>query len=83
MEHALDAIAGRSGYGGEMKSTYAPPKPHKGIPVYVDGVLFDKMTMPEYAAARAHWPTDAYSVRVYVDRLTSSRDVQDAGEEIK
>jgi hypothetical protein len=54
--------------GGQMKFTYDPPKPHKGIPVYVDGPIFDKMTMLEYLAARAHWPLDAYSVRVYVDK---------------
>ena len=51
-----------------MKFSYDPPKPHKGIPVYVEGTIFDKMTVREYEGARAHWPLGAYSVRVYVDK---------------
>ena len=66
-----------------MKFTYDPPRPHKGIPVYVDGAIFDQMTLPDCAAARAHWPPGAYSVRVYSDRLTPSRDVKNTVEEIK
>ncbi len=51
-----------------MKLKYDPPKPHKGIPVYIDGVLFDKMTMSQYDAVQACWPNGAYVVRVYEEK---------------
>ena len=49
-----------------MKFSYDPPAPHKGLPVFADGPLFDKMTMREYVEAQARWPAGAYCVRVYV-----------------
>ena len=49
-----------------MKFRHDPPGPHKGLPVFVDGTLFVKMTAREYEAAQAHWPVGAYCVRVYV-----------------
>lgn len=51
-----------------MKFSYDPPKPHKGITVYLDGVLFDKMTIGQLDFFLSTLPPLAQVVRVYEEK---------------